>query len=126
MCMSGGGQKRDSVPTPPVQQGGAQSMGPTSGAGDARPDYGNRVDGTKKGQGWLGPLPTADGRVMTEQTAEMDVNGERIAFPLIHPGSTKEEIDMMAKGGRLPRESVKRALDHALERKKQGLSPYKD
>lgn len=99
-------------------------MGPTSGAGD----YGNRVDGTKKGQGWLGAIPMQDGsgRVMTEQTYEMDVDGERVAFPAIHPGSTKEEIDVMAKGGRLPHESVRRALDHALERKKRGLSPYKD
>lgn len=111
MCMGGNkaAQSGDAVPPPPV-------------------DYGSRVDGTKKGQGWMGAIPMQDGsgKVMTEQTAEMDVNGERVAFPLIHPGSTKEEIDTLAKGGKLPRESVIRALDHALERKKQGLSPYKD
>lgn len=90
--------------------------------------FGNRPDGTAKGEGWLGRIPMQDGsgRVMTEQTAEMDVEGQRMAFPLIHPGSTKEELDIMAKGGSLPRESVVRALDHALERKKQGKSPYKD
>lgn len=85
-----------------------------------------RPDGSRKGMGWLGRIPTADGGVMTEQTAEMDVNGETIAFPLIHPGSTKEDLDIMAKGGRLPRESVMKALDHALERRSKGLSPYNE
>ena len=106
MCMS-----NPSIPTPPPPK-----------------DFGNRVDGTKKGEGWLGRIPMQDGsgRVMTEQTTEMDVDGERVAFPLIHPGSTKEDLDIMANGGQLPRESVIKALDHAMGRKKQGKSPYKD
>lgn len=101
---------------------------PTIPGPPPKADYGNRPDGSKKGEGWLGPIPMQDGSggVMTEQTAEMDVNGKRVMFPLIHPGSTKEELNIMATGGKLPRESVIRALDHALERQKQGKSPYKD
>ncbi len=85
-----------------------------------------RPDGTRKGSGWLGSIPMTDGRVMTEQTAEMTVDGKNISFPLIHPGSTKEELDALSKGRKLPRESYMRALEHALKRKKEGRSPYKD
>ena len=91
-------------------------------------DYGNRPDGSKKGSGWLGEIPMQDGsgRVMTEQTAEVDTANGRLQFPLIHPGSTKEELDHLARGGKPTREMLDRAIEHARERQKQGLSPYKD
>ena len=95
---------------------------------EGKAPYGYRPDGTPKGEGWLGKIPMQDGShdFMTEQTAEMDVDGKRVQFPLIHPGSTKEEIEALAKGQELSRESTIKALDFALQRMKDGKSPYKD
>lgn len=98
-----------------------------SAASKAKPDYGKRVDGTEKGTGYFGEIPMRDGsgRVATELSANSTVDGEDLHYPLIHGDSTAEELDHLTSGKKPTREMHDRAIRHALERKKNGLSPFK-
>ena len=65
--------------------------------------YGMRQDGTAKGDGFYGPLPSKDpryprGTVSTELSADMDVDGKNIHFPLLVPGLSRAEIDSLLAG----------------------------
>ena len=42
-----------------------------------------RPDGTFKGQGYYGEIPTKDGRVMTELTTGFEIDGEEVEIPLL-------------------------------------------
>ena len=88
--------------------------------------YGLRHDGTPKGTGWLGPLPTHDGGVATEQTFDVDIDGQKHYMPLLVPGHSTEDMNAILSGGKPSKEAFDRAIGHGLRRKKQGLSPYVD
>jgi len=89
--------------------------------------YGLRQDKTQKGLGFFGEIPIKKG-VMTELGSESDVDfgqgQERLHYPLIVPTLSFDEIEHL-KGGNEPTEEIwNKAIEHALERKKQGLSPF--
>lgn len=88
-------------------------------------DYGLRPDGSRKGAGWLGSLPTSDGDIATELTFDIDMDGKRIYLPLIVPGHSEEDMDAMLSGGQPSAEAYDRAVRHGLDRIRRGLSPYK-
>jgi len=98
------------------------------------PDYGKRPDRSNKGKGYMGEIKRADGSVMTEVTTRMNVDGKDMDFPLITKYSTKEDIEYMKKADvkskdfldKAPAGMVDRAIKHAMERKKSGLSVYAD
>lgn len=90
-----------------------------------------RPDGTPKGRGYLGELPMQDGRVMTEQSIGVD----GMLIPSIVPNMPQAHIDWMASGQYNPHPSqalpidnaiVNHALQHALQRKAAGQSPFAD
>jgi GH24 family phage-related lysozyme (muramidase) len=85
-----------------------------------------RPDGTKKGKGWMGVIPTKDGGVMTEKTIGVNFDGKETNIPLIVPTSTAEELTHLANGGKPTPEMIRKAQDFAIQRMRQGLSPYKD
>lgn len=88
--------------------------------------YGDRIDGTPKGDGWLGPIKTKSGDTMTELSMDAEFDGKRTLVPLLVPTLTEEEISYLATGGKPTRGIVEKAMSHAAGRLGQGKSPFKD
>jgi|CXWL01.1.fsa_nt_gi hypothetical protein len=91
--------------------------------------YGMRQDGTAKGDGFYGPLPSKDpryprGTVSTELSADMDVDGKNIHFPLLVPGLSRAEIDSLLAGDKPSDAIYDKALSHAQKRIAGGMSPF--
>lgn len=101
------------------QSGKAQ---PQSGMG-----YGNRPDGTPKGAGYFGeiPSPVRPGEFSTELTIGVNLGGKDVDIPLITPNLSRSEIEAVMRG-RESKEIVNKAVEHAKARMKQGKSPYAD
>jgi hypothetical protein len=95
----------------------------------ADPTWGNRPDGSPKGNGWLGVLKRPDGGVSTEISAQFDNILGGSPIPLLVPTLTPEEIQAMLihkQGDPIPQSIRQKAVEHALMRDKMGLSPFKD
>lgn len=86
--------------------------------------FGKREDGTNKGLGFLGKIEMNDGSVMTEMSIGVKIDGKETLIPSIVPTLSKEEIDHLAKGGKVTDAIVKKAVTHAKSRMKDGLSPF--
>ena len=93
-----------------------------TGGGDPTPNL-TRVDGTLKGPGWLGPIPSKDG-YMTELSITTDVNGRPTNIPAIVPTLTKDEINYLAEGGGITRPIAEKAIEHARLQLAKGQSPF--
>jgi hypothetical protein len=97
-------------------------------------DYGLRQDGTKKGQGWLGPIKRPDGRVSTELTIGVSIGGKEVDIPSMVPTLTPDEVNYLITTPENPQifqtpiglGIMQKAADHAQQRLMQGLSPFKD
>ena len=92
-----------------------------------------RNDGvTRKGNGYLGVLRTADGMDVSEITtssSDVTVNGKEIDFPTLVPTLSKEEVDLLLNDilpndKPLPTPILKKAIDHARMRIKAGKSVF--
>ena len=92
----------------------------------AASEYGLRVDGTPKGEGFLGLLPMEGGDVMTEQSVGVEFNGNETLIPSIVPTLSQEEISYLAGGGdaRTNDSIMDKAITHAQDRIARGLSPF--
>lgn len=84
-----------------------------------------RQDGTRKGRGWLGSLPTHDGGVMTEKSLGIEADGKQHEIPAIVPTLDKDEIDHLGRGGEPTDAIVNKAFEHARQRVRAGRSPYR-
>ena len=119
--------------TKPVK---AQSSSPIARAAEARRSSGagdmTRVDGTKKSaQGWLGPIQNnVDGGTMTEVSVEFDDVLGGAPIPMLVPTLTAKEIETLSNmkiegnARNIPQSIKMKAIKHALERDKKGLSPF--
>ena len=87
-------------------------------------DYGNRPDGTKKGDGFLGPLKAKDGSTMTEFSVGVNIGGVEMDIPTFVPTLTRTELNSMLNGKAPSDAIVQKAVDHARQRIEQGLSPF--
>jgi len=95
-------------------------------------DYGNRTDGSPKGDGFFGKLNRPDGSVSTEISIGVGMNGKEMEIPLIVPTLTKKELnyllstDVEAKGffNNMPPSIMDKAYEHAQTRIKSGMSPF--
>lgn len=95
-------------------------------------DYGNRPDGSKKGAGYFGVIKRPDGKVMTEISIGVALDGKETLIPLIVPTLDKKELDYLIKSNvkskdffsKLPPTIINKAVDHAVGRMKNGLSPF--
>ncbi len=92
-----------------------------------------RNDGvTRKGNGYLGVLRTSDGMDVTEITtssSDVKVNGKEIDFPTLVPTLSKEEVnlllnDILPNDKPLPAPILKKAIDHARKRIKEGKNVF--
>ena len=46
------------------------------GGSKEKPNYGDRVDGAKKGEGFFGKINRPDGKVSTELSVGFDIDGQ--------------------------------------------------
>lgn len=93
------------------------------------PDNLKRVDGTMKGKGWLGSIPLSNGYA-TEYSIGVNINGKEMEIPTLVPTLTPDEIELMKgiieKGGEIPDNIYKKAIEHAIKRISEGKSPFVD
>lgn len=90
------------------------------------PDYGFRVDGTKKGNGFFGPLKMTNGStdVMTEVSIGVNIDGKDVEIPSLVPTLSKSEVDLILSGAGLNEGIVNKAVEHARKRISEGKSPF--
>lgn len=93
---------------------------------DRRPYYGERLDGTTKGPGWFGAIPTKNG-IMTELSlSATDSSGREILFPALVPGLDQDDIAYLSEYYIPTEEMYKKAVEFAKKRLKEGKSPFKE
>ncbi len=99
-------------------------------------DWGQRVDGSAKGDGWLGPRTRPDGNVSTEISAGVEINGKEQEIPLMVPGLNKTEMDYLMTQDpdqeknpdffkNMPAGLLDKATAFAEKRIAEGKSPFK-
>lgn len=93
--------------------------------------FGRRRDGTPKGTGFLGELQRPDGRVSTELSVGIEMDGEEVDVPALVPTLTRKEVmflvnDFKPGKDKIPRGIVRKARDHAVARRKAGISAFRD
>ena len=82
------------------------------------------TEGSFKGKGYFGAIPTKDGNMMTEYSSAFDVDGKTISYPLIVPTLTSDELNLLRITGEATPEIEEKAQQFALDRIKQGKSPF--
>ncbi len=89
--------------------------------------YGKRQDGSMKGAGYFGEIahPDKPENFSTELTIGVKVDSKELNIPLLVPTLTQREIRAVLAG----KESdtiIRKAVEHAKLRIRQGKSPYAD
>ena len=97
----------------------------------AAPPAGARPDGTAKGSGWLGVLQRPDGRVSTEISVGVNIDGKETLIPTMVPTLTKQEVDWLLTNDvsdprSIPQPIIDKAVAHAKKQIAAGKSPFKD
>ncbi len=108
-----------------------EAVGVRAEAEDGVVEYGLRPDGTEKGNGFLGELKMRDGsgRVSTEQSINVDIDGKDTLIPLIVSTTTEEDLNILLSDVELkdiPKPIIDKAITHAKKRIKKGQSPFKE
>jgi len=87
-----------------------------------------RQDGTEKQSGFFGELERPDGRVSTEISIGMNIDGKEVELPTLVPTLTKKERDWLINewegGSDIPKAIKDKAVKHAIKRMKEGKSPF--
>lgn len=86
--------------------------------------YGQRPDGSQKGEGFLGPLKAKDGSTMTEFSVGVNIGGTEMDIPTFVPTLTKAELNELLSGKDPSDAVVQKAVDHAKMRISEGKSPF--
>jgi len=108
------------APNPSLVDAVAQAE---SGGRDFK-DYGKRTDGTPKGQGFLGELKRPDGKISTEISIGVQIDGKEVQIPTLIPGLTEAEKTSLLKGDKPSAAIVEKAVAHAKKRIADGKSPF--
>lgn len=95
---------------------------PASQAADA--GFGNRADGTPKGEGFLGVLPRADGSVSTEISIGVNLDGRETEIPTLVPTLEPEEVNHLLSGGQPTEQIVGKAVAFARQRMAEGKTLF--
>ena len=88
------------------------------------PDYGNRADGTPKSTGYFGELQRPDGKVSTELSIGIEVDGKEVQIPLIVPTLSKPELEYLLSGAKPTEQIIQKAVIHAYRRIEMGKTPF--
>lgn len=95
---------------------------------------GKRPDGTAKGDGWHGRLTMTNGsgKVMTENSFGIKIDGKEQDIPSLVPTLDKKEVAWLVNGGNVIDKNDpiaarirSKATQHAQKRIKEGKSPFK-
>ena len=126
-----GAEKPQTQPQQPTSQPETQSAAQEYGLGldgntsDSKENnFGLRRDGTKKGTGFLGILERPDGRVSTELSIGVQMDGKEIEIPSLVPTLSQEEVDSLLAGGEITEDIARKAIDFARKRMRAGKSPF--
>ncbi len=103
---------------------------------EATPDrskWDRRADGSRKGDGWLGVLKRRDGRVSSEISVGVEIEGQETEIPLIVPTLKPQELRYLMENDprnpdfqkRLPPSIMDKAVTFARRRLSQGKSPFR-
>ena len=89
-----------------------------------------RKDGSRKSTGWLGVLKRPDGKVSTEISVGINLDGQEVEIPTLVPTLAPEEINWLltndvSNARAIPQSIMQKAADHARSQIKRGLSPFK-
>lgn len=87
-------------------------------------DYGNRIDGTPKGNGYFGVLRRPDGKVSTEISVGVDIGDGEEEIPTLVPTLERYQVEHLLNGGEVTTEILDKAVAFARERKAKKLSPF--
>jgi len=82
------------------------------------------TEGSFKGKGFFGGIPTKDGSMMTEYSSAFEVKGKTVSYPLIVPTLTADELNLLRMTGEVTPEIEKKAQEFALKRLAQGKNPF--
>ena len=80
--------------------------------------------GTVKGKGYFGEVPTNQGGAMTEFSSAYEQDGKLVSNPLIVPTLTKQELDWLKSGQEPTPQIIKKAQDYAQKRMGMGQSTF--
>ena len=80
--------------------------------------------GSAKGKGYFGEVPTNQGGAMTELSSAYEQDGKLISNPLIVPTLTKQELDLLKSGREPTPQIIKKAQDYAQKRMGMGQSTF--
>ena len=83
-----------------------------------------RLDGSKKGEGFFGPMQTSDGRYATELSLGFNFDGKNVLAPALVPTLNWEEISLLLAGKKPTEAIIKKAAGHARKRMYLGISPF--
>lgn len=87
-----------------------------------------RSDGSKKGQGFLGPMKMQSGpdkgKTATEISVGVNIDDKEMDIPTMVPGLTVAEKNLLLSGGRPTDDIVNKAVEHARMRMKAGKSVF--
>lgn len=86
--------------------------------------YGNRTDGTPKGKGFLGELQRPDGKVSTEISVSVNMDGKDVLIPTLVPTLTEQEKNYLLGGGKPNKSIVDKAVEHAKMRMSKGKNVF--
>lgn len=95
---------------------------PAAQAPDA--GFGNRADGTPKGEGFLGVLPRPDGSVSTEISIGVNLDGRETEIPTLVPTLEPEEVNHLLSGGQPTEQIVGKAVAFARQRMAEGKTLF--
>lgn len=117
------------VPTSRSSSATRRTTTGTSSNAQPQPNYGMRNDGTPKGNGYFGPVETADGNVATEYTVGVEMDGKEMEIPTLVPTLTEEQVDTLVNdvipnNKPIPDDIMQKAVDHAKQRMKEGKSVF--
>ena len=86
-----------------------------------------RIDGTLKGEGYFGKLPTKNRKgYSTELSIGVHFDGKERLIPSLVPTLTEEEKDYLLGGGKTTKSIMDKAVEHARMRIGEGKSPFAD
>ena len=87
-----------------------------------------RPDGSQKGNGFLGILQRPDGKVSSEISVGVEMDGKEMDIPTLVPTLTPAEVNyllnMDIEHGKIPDSIIDKAVAHARMRMSQGKSVF--
>jgi hypothetical protein len=99
-------------------------LAPPGSPGTDESTWGARTDGSAKGRGWLGLLRRPDGKVSSELSVGVQLDGKETEIPLLVPTLTRAEVEAVLSSDKPPPSALNKAVAFARERISAGKDPF--